>query len=55
MEKITITLAINDWNIVIGSLGKMPFEQVVNVINEIKVQAEPQVRSVKNQEDKTHN
>jgi hypothetical protein len=44
MEKVTITLTVNDWNIVMGALGKMPFEQVLNVVNQIKDQAESQMK-----------
>lgn len=43
MEKIAITLTVNEWNVVMSSLGKMPFEQVVSVIGQIKEQAEAQI------------
>mgnify|MGYP006275936661 CR=1 FL=1 len=43
MEKITITLTVNEWNVIMGALGKAPFEQVVNVVNQIKEQADPQM------------
>lgn len=46
MEKITITMTVNEWNIVMQALGNMPFSQVNSVINEIKVQAESQMQSV---------
>jgi hypothetical protein len=45
MEKIEITLTVNEWNVVMSSLGKMPFEQVVSVIGQIKEQAEAQIAS----------
>jgi hypothetical protein len=50
MEKLSITLTVNEWNVIMASLGKMPFEQVVNVVNEIKKQAEAQMISARNDE-----
>lgn len=44
MDKVTITMTVNDWNVVMGALGKMPFESVVSVVNQIKEQAEPQMK-----------
>lgn len=44
-QKVSVTLTVSEWNIVMGSLGKMPFEQVVSVVNQIKEQAEPQLTS----------
>ena len=43
MESISITLTVNEWNIVMASLGKMPFEQVVSVVGKIKEQAEAEM------------
>ena len=42
-QKVTVTLTVAEWNIVMGALGKMPFESVVSVVNQIKEQAEPQL------------
>ena len=42
-QEITIKLTVEKWNVVMGALGKMPFEQVVGVVNEIKAQADPQL------------
>lgn len=42
-QKVSVTLTVAEWNIVMSSLGKMPFEQVVSVVNQIKEQAEPQL------------
>jgi hypothetical protein len=38
-QKIYIELAVADWNIVMQSLGKMPFELVANIIPAIQSQA----------------
>lgn len=45
MEKIEITLTVNEWNVVMSALGKMPFEQVVSVIGQVKEQAEKQINA----------
>lgn len=37
-------MTVNDWNVVMGALGKMPFEGVVSVVNQIKEQAEHQMK-----------
>ena len=42
-QKVSVTLTVAEWNVVMASLGKMPFEQVVSVVNQIKEQAEPQL------------
>lgn len=38
-QKISIELAVADWNVVLQSLGKMPFELVANLIPAIQSQA----------------
>lgn len=38
-QKISIELAVADWNVVLQSLGKMPFEIVANLIPAIQSQA----------------
>lgn len=43
MEKVTITLSVNEWNVVMQALGNMPFAQVNNIIAEVKSQAEGQL------------
>lgn len=42
-QKVSVALTVAEWNVVMGALGKMPFEQVVSVVNQIKEQAEPQL------------
>ena len=42
-QKVSVALTVAEWTIVMASLGKMPFEQVVSVVNQIKEQAEPQL------------
>ena len=44
-QKVNVTLTVAEWNVVMGALGKMPFESVVSVVNQIKEQAEPQLVS----------
>lgn len=53
MEKIEITLTVNEWNVVMSALGKMPFEQVVSVISQVKEQAEKQINASTVSEDDT--
>lgn len=38
-QKISIELAVADWNVVLQSLGKMPFELEANLIPAIQSQA----------------
>jgi hypothetical protein len=38
-QKISIELAVADWNVVLQSLGKMPYEIVANLIPTIQSQA----------------
>jgi hypothetical protein len=43
--QITLNLTIDQVNLVIGALAKAPYEQVADVINEIRGQAIPQVQA----------
>lgn len=43
--EITIKLTVEKWNVVMQSLGNMPFAQVAELINEIKTQAGEQMQS----------
>lgn len=45
-KEVTITLKVSQWNIVMSALGKAPFENVVNVVNDIKVQADAQLNTI---------
>lgn len=42
-KTITLTLPVNDVNIILASLAKQPFEIVAPVIGEIKRQCDPQM------------
>jgi DNA-binding protein len=43
MENITLTLTVNQVNVIMAALGKAPYEAVVDVIQAIRDQALPQV------------
>lgn len=43
MEKITITLGVNEWNVIMASLGKAPYETVAPVVAAIQEQAKTQM------------
>ena len=40
---IKLELTIDECNMILRTLGKHPFEEVITVINKIKSQGEPQV------------
>lgn len=42
-NKITITLSVDEWNVVMNALGNRPFAEVSNVISSIQSQASTQV------------
>jgi len=42
-EKLTVTLTVAQWNIVMQALGERPFAQVAGVIQEVKTQADAQL------------
>ena len=41
---LTITLSLEKMNVVMASLGKMPFEQVFQLVNELNQQLQPQLQ-----------
>jgi hypothetical protein len=43
---IKLELEINEVNIALIALSKLPFEQVVDAINKIRNQADPQVEAI---------
>lgn len=53
MEKqtVTITLSVEEANMVLGSLGTQPFNQVAGLIQTIKAQAESQLKPVEPVQD----
>lgn len=46
--KITISLEIEKWNVVLNYLSMGRFSEVHEIINEIKIQAESQINIIKN-------
>lgn len=42
---VDISMTVAEWNVVMNALGGRPFAEVVNIINKIKEQAEPQVQA----------
>lgn len=45
-KEVTITLKVPQWNVVMQGLGNMPFAQVNELVNEIKVQADAQLNTI---------
>jgi hypothetical protein len=43
---IKLDLEINEVNVVLVALSKLPFEQVIDVITKIRQQADPQVEAI---------
>ena len=43
MENISITLPLQAWNVILNSLGQRPYAEVVELVAELKKQAEAQV------------
>ena len=43
---IKLELTVDECNMILRVLGKHPFEEVVAVINKIKIQGEPQVQAM---------
>lgn len=43
---IKLELTVDECNTILRVLGKHPFEEVVTIINKIKVQGEPQVQAM---------
>ena len=50
---IKLELTIEETNMILRTLGKHPFEDVVALINKIKQQGEPQVAAMAETEAKT--
>lgn len=44
MNKITLTLDMNELNTIMAGLGKLPYEQCFAVVDAIRQQAGPQVQ-----------
>jgi hypothetical protein len=43
MENITLTLTVNQLNVVMAALGKAPYEAVADIIQALRDQALPQI------------
>lgn len=43
MENLSITLPVQAWNIVLNALGQRPYAEVMELVAEIKKQADEQV------------
>lgn len=44
MKKVNLELTIDQLNVIVASLGKMSYESVFQVINEIQNQIQPQLK-----------
>jgi hypothetical protein len=44
-QEVFVKLKLADLNVVLQALGKLPFEQVVQLISDIRNQVDPQVMS----------
>lgn len=42
--KVSLSLSVEAINVVLASLGKMPYESVFTVVEEIRKQATPQIQ-----------
>lgn len=51
MEKLQAELTVNEWNLVLHSLGKMPFIDVATLIFKLKAQIETQIKQEKKDGD----
>ena len=52
MDPIKLELTIDETNLILRTLGKHPFEEVVALINKIKGQGEPQVLAAQAAQEK---
>ena len=51
--KVTVTLTVQEWNVVLNAIGTRPFAEVHALITEINNQAIPQIK--KSEEVSTEN
>ena len=52
-DNLTITLNMEKMNVVMASLGRMPFDQVFQLVNEINQQLQPQLQAAQAATGKT--
>ena len=50
---LTITLSLEKMNVVMASLGRMPFEQVFQLVNELNQQLQPQLQPLQTDQGAT--
>ena len=43
MDNISVTLPLQAWNVILNALGQRPYAEVVDLVAELKKQAEAQV------------
>ena len=46
---VSITMTVAQWNVVMNALGQRPFAEVVDIIGNIKAQADEQLASKANE------
>jgi len=46
MEKVNLTLTVNQLNVIFGALGKAPYEAVFQLVEEINKQVVPQLQAM---------
>ena len=45
MENVNLSLNVNQLNLILGALGKAPYEAVFNLVEEINKQVVPQLQA----------
>ena len=45
MERINLSLTVNQLNVILGALGKAPYEAVFGLVEEINKQVVPQLQA----------
>jgi hypothetical protein len=49
MEKVNLNLSINQLNLILAALGKVPYETVYGLVEEINKQVIPQIQKLSNE------
>lgn len=44
-KEITLTLTLNDANLILAALGKLPFEAVADLVAKVKAQGQAQIEA----------
>jgi hypothetical protein len=44
IQKVTLTVDVNELNVLLGGLGKLPYEQVYQVFDKVAKQAQEQLQ-----------